>query len=398
MNNLRKTIVKFVLLITVPAMIFLIIDLWPGAYEFKVDGITVGYVDSKAMAKESYNEVIKDISDRFNNIEDIKVRLEFNRIDATSISLSSKDEIKNNINKNLKLEVKAKELTLNKHLIGYIASEEDGKELLNQVAQRYIKILNIKKKDIISIKINTDAQYKDKTIEINKVNSIENLTEEIVKINNKQDMPVAKVEICLKQRGMEVVEPTIKVMSTSDLYIGETKQKNGVQGEKEVIRKVTYLNGKTTKSEVVEEKLIASAKDTILLKGNKNPIGVGVAFLTNPTRSGYITSSYGSRWGGTHHGMDIGASYGEPITAALDGYVEYIGYSDIYGNMIILNHGKGIETVYGHASKVLTKKGDTIKKGDLIAKVGSTGRSTGPHLHFELRYNGVAINPKEYIK
>ena len=219
MNNLRKTIVKFVLLITVPSMIFLIIDLWPGVYEFKVDGITVGYVDDKAMAKESYNEVIKDISDRFHNIEDIKVSLQFNRIDGTTISLSSKDEIKNNINKNLKLEVKAKELTLNKHLIGYLASEEDGKEILNQVAQRYIEISNIKKEDIISVKVSTDAEYKDKTIDINKVNSIENLTEEIVKINDKQDMPVAKVEICLKQRGMEVVQPTIKVMSTSDLYI-----------------------------------------------------------------------------------------------------------------------------------------------------------------------------------
>ena len=60
--------------------------------------------------------------------------------------------------------------------------------------------------------------------------------------------------------------------------------------------------------------------------------------------------------------MDIGAAYGDSITAALDGYVEYVGYSDIYGNMIILNHGKGIETVYGHASKVLTKKGDCYKK------------------------------------
>lgn len=396
MSNFRKNIVKLVLGIGVPLIIFLVIDLWPGVYEFKVNGIVVGYVKDKTFGKNQYNELIKEIDCRFSITNKNKDTLEFSRIDPKDINTSSEDEIKNNIIGLLNMQVTAKKMILNNYVVGYVASEEEGKEILKNLPQKYID--NKNKENIISINVNTDAKYIDEKVALKEIKTQETIIENIIKINKEEKIPAAKVDISVKELMKANVEPNIKVISTSTLYLGESKKQQGISGQRQVVKKVTYTNGNISKTDVLEEKILTPQKDTIILNGSKNPIGVGVAFLTRPTARGAITSPYGSRWGGTHHGMDIGASFGDPIGAALEGTVEYVGYSSIYGNMIILNHGGGIETVYGHASEILTKVGRKVNKGDIIAKVGSTGRSTGPHLHFELRYNGVAINPAAYIK
>ena len=115
--------------------------------------------------------------------------------------------------------------------------------------------------------------------------------------------------------------------------------------------------------------------------------------------SGKVTSDFGLRIHpiiGTllmHYGLDIAANYGDDVRAALGGTVKESGPSDAYGNYVILSHGNGLETLYAHNSKLLVKAGDTVKKGDVISQVGSSGESTGPHCHFEVRINGVCIDP-----
>ena len=95
--------------------------------------------------------------------------------------------------------------------------------------------------------------------------------------------------------------------------------------------------------------------------------------------------------------MDFGASTGTPIMAAYDGEVVVSTYSSSAGNYIMINHGGGLSTVYMHCSKLIAKVGDTVKKGDVIGLVGSTGNSTGPHLHFSVRVNGEYVDPAPYI-
>lgn len=128
-----------------------------------------------------------------------------------------------------------------------------------------------------------------------------------------------------------------------------------------------------------------------------------IKFIWPCPASGRITSKFGARSSPTkgassnHQGIDVGAPTGSNILAAAGGTVVVSTYSYSAGNYVMINHGGGVYTVYMHASKLLCKVGDTVKQGQVIAKVGSTGYSTGPHLHFGIRVNGTYVNPSKYV-
>jgi murein DD-endopeptidase MepM/ murein hydrolase activator NlpD len=110
------------------------------------------------------------------------------------------------------------------------------------------------------------------------------------------------------------------------------------------------------------------------------------------------TSGFGRRWGRMHEGTDFAGAHGSPIYATADGQVIHAGWESGYGNLVKIRHDFGIETRYAHMSKVHVKVGQNVSRGDRIGDMGNTGRSTGTHLHYEVRVNGRAINPMTYIK
>jgi murein DD-endopeptidase MepM/ murein hydrolase activator NlpD len=118
---------------------------------------------------------------------------------------------------------------------------------------------------------------------------------------------------------------------------------------------------------------------------------------------GWVSSSFGRRRSPftgrkeLHTGLDIANRAGTPIVASADGVVRFVGQKGLLGKLVVIDHGHGLVSRYGHLGEGLVKKGERVKRGDVIAKMGNTGRSTGPHLHYEIRLNGVAVNPSNYI-
>jgi murein DD-endopeptidase MepM/ murein hydrolase activator NlpD len=127
--------------------------------------------------------------------------------------------------------------------------------------------------------------------------------------------------------------------------------------------------------------------------GDSSPSAAGFIWPVN----GPVTSGFGMRWGRMHEGIDIGVASGTPIHAAASGRVVYSGWMDGYGNLVAIDHGRGISTAYAHQSSIAVGNGQTVSQGQVIGYVGCTGHCFGPHLHFEVRINGSAVDPLGYL-
>ena len=222
-----------------------------------------------------------------------------------------------------------------------------------------------------------------------------NLIEKIE--NNKDRIVEAKEELQQVQQQLEEKK--------------EEKQKIAITLENSKVVKNSYLNNLTAQEQETREKLEKYQEELDLINlemlltslENNDSIYVGGIFLW-PTPGYYtITSPFGMRlhpilkvYAG-HTGMDIGAPMGSYVLAANSGVVSKATYSNSYGNLVMINHGNGISTAYAHGSEILVEEGQEVNRGDIIMKVGSTGWSTGPHLHFEIIVNGTKIDPYPYV-
>jgi len=181
------------------------------------------------------------------------------------------------------------------------------------------------------------------------------------------------------------------------MYVGEHKLKTqGEDGLKIVELETVYINGILKEERILSETVLKEPTNTIMLSGSKWREVAASGDFDNPT-NGVLTSRFGTRWGRMHEGIDIGAPVGTSIKAADAGVVTAARYISGYGNTVILDHGNGITTLYGHASSINVVVGQTVEKNELIARVGTSGSTTGSCLHFEVRRNGVAIDPLPYV-
>lgn len=186
---------------------------------------------------------------------------------------------------------------------------------------------------------------------------------------------------------------------TDVLYKGDKKIiAHGEEGKREIKGYLIKQNGIEVDREIIEEKILSEPKTRIIAEGTKaRPATMATGFFANPTR-GRLTSPFGTRWGKKHTGIDIAAPRGTPIYAADAGKVSFSGSKGSYGNLIIIDHENGYQTYYAHNSRNLVKQGQRVYKGQKIAEMGSTGRSTGSHLHFEIRKNDTPINPQSFVR
>ena len=201
----------------------------------------------------------------------------------------------------------------------------------------------------------------------------------------------------------EDVPFTTKSTKTSKLLAGSTKvTKPGEVGSAEVVYKVAYRDGKEVERTKISSKVVKEPVAQEALVGTKRVVAAdknGEASMCWPVKrvSGSYVSSYVGDGRG-HKGMDIVAKGGTPIYAATAGTVVFASRDNSgYGKYIIIDHGNGIKTLYGHCSALYVKKGDTVSEGEHIAAVGTTGYSTGNHLHFEVRINDRPVDPVPYI-
>lgn len=319
-------------------------------------------------------------------------------IDINKDIYSKSNTLSNNLIENLITAVTGKvtayEILLGNEVIGYTYDEINNKDIENILLENYIKDNSLKREDVLSFNLTTKiTTIKDK-FNIELLNDNKEIISNIYKYINENNL----IKIKYKQINLKDIKATTMIIPTDTLYTGESKIEEGKDGVVMQTNEITLENGKIIKEEIIDENIIEAQISKKIYRGTKSLYEGGIAFLNEPTRGGILTSEYGERWNSFHKGIDIAGNIGDDVIASMDGYVTYAEFNDGgYGNLIIIEHKDDMKTYYGHLSSFKIKAGDSVKKGDVIGEIGSTGFSTGPHLHFELRVNNNPVNPKEYI-
>lgn len=281
-------------------------------------------------------------------------------------------------------------VSLNGEDIGYVGDEEKFKNEVNE------NILTPSETNVAFVELD-NVEYTFSLVSRNEINedevmlaleqSAQNVYRvyEVADLNNEE----TKVYVNTMEEAEEIVSSLKEQYSEiePDLVINQIYLDNADEVNEETIQLAKQELTNNLQEELEEKQEIDSR--------TVNGIYLAVVPVT-----GRITSRFGaveSIRDHTHKGIDIAATRGTPILATASGTVTFAGWSSGYGYLVKIDHGSGVETYYGHCSKLYVSAGDTVEAGDKIAAVGSTGNSTGNHLHFEIRLNGKQVNPQKYV-
>lgn len=279
-------------------------------------------------------------------------------------------------------------VTLNGEEVGYVTDKKQFQSEIND------QILTTNEKNVAFVALD-NVNYKLQLVTRNLIN--ENTTLESLKLSSIKVYRVYEISD----------ENSQNIIYTNTIEDAENLVKSLESEYKEVTTnfKITplYLNNEISDESIQEAKneITAKLETELAEKKRIDSKSVNGIYLACLPLTGTITSRFGSRESirnHTHKGLDISANYGASIKAVADGTVISAGWnSGGYGNLVIIDHGNGVTTYYGHCSKVCVEVGQKLSAGEVIAKVGSTGNSTGNHLHFEIRVNDEQIDPQNYI-
>jgi murein DD-endopeptidase MepM/ murein hydrolase activator NlpD len=372
-------------------------------------------IQNQEEQEKEINTDTDDINDLNNQRSEIKdkldeanIKLEYLQTEISEILIQIQqldDKIRKYENENAELEKKLNELE---------TSAKETTEKLNAVTEEYNKKEQQLRERLVALYEAGSISYLDvllssrtlseflsryyKMLEVMEYdNQLINTVEE-----EKNTIEIAKQK--LDKETDEIKTLKLKVEQNKNINKNTKTLQEGYMAK--LSKSEKKLNEKITKYKTETIQLETRIREISMANGDYDIQYTGGLMIWPVAIAGTkITSDYGTRQhpiqGVTnfHLGIDIGnAGFGAPAVAALGGVVTYAGELGSYGNCVIINHGDGISTLYGHGQKILVEFGQTVQQGDIIMEVGSTGNSTGPHLHFEVRINGKTVDPLNYVK
>ncbi|MBM7856091.1 murein DD-endopeptidase MepM/ murein hydrolase activator NlpD [Desulfohalotomaculum tongense] len=410
------------------------------AYAVVVDGRTIATVAGKSDAEA----VIKELTDRqakkFGKQVEIKQDISIKKVNKEGKSLVSRDELQRRLVPLLTYQLPGAAVKVDGEVRFVFAGKKTAEEFLAALKKEYKTADNAKVKfeekvEVVEMPVQVDEVVDVKTalarvkengkipqytvkegdtlwdIAYSNGISVDKLIAanpgfkpelmqigQVLKLSDKK--PLINVVSVYEKTVEEKIKAPVKVKRNAKMLQGKTKVlEEGEDGLKEVKYKFIAQNGVETEKIVLAEKVIKEPKAKVVEKGTRMLVAsrnFGGGRLAKPS-SGGISSAFGMRWGRRHTGVDLGAPYGSPVVAAEAGRVIRAGWYGGYGKCIDIDHGNGLVTRYGHLSKIKVSVGQYVQRRQVIGNVGTTGRTTGPHLHFEVRINGVPQNPANYI-
>lgn len=355
-----------------------------GGYKISVEGKTIGYVEDSTAYEKALNSVNQTLSSDFGEEYTLNPDAEIKSVIMDKTLISSEEELHNNIAKLSGYMTDAYVLILDGEELCSFKTEKSAKETLSLICSAFGK-------DGGTSSIIEKAEITEKQVSAASISSPEDACKYLID-NGKVHVKTTVSTIYYSTKDYTTIE-----QNDDSMTVGSRKTvQDGEVGEYAVSAVIEYINGVQTSKSILSEAILKEPVDEIVNIGTKELPASGSGTFIMPA-SGKITSQYGGRWGRMHNGIDIGAQIGTPINASDNGVVIFAGNQGSYGNLVKIDHRNGYVTYYAHCSELLVAEGETVTQGQLIARVGNTGNSTGPHCHFEIQLNGIAQNPLSYI-
>lgn len=385
--KVRKT-VNFAIGISITAVLFN--ANFSLVYGVSLNGTYIGNIAQKSIAEAAVNRINEQYAPYYDGLDAVEGMCVYSLKFVKKSDILKEEELCENIKKASGTMTKQTVIEVDGNDLAGVLNYDEAEKALDICKQRFsdenteecsiASNVKIEEKYAPSKLLSGAERAADRLIDNDYFDSLKVLTVEYKTYENEIPFEVERIEDDSAYEGSSVVK---------------TEGENGIEV---TVRKIERINGGLKSDSEVSKTVEKAPSNQVLSVGTKpRPSGVGTGNFSVPY-NGNITSRYGQRSMGNHKGVDIVGPVGSPIYASDEGIVTYADYEDGgYGNIVKIDHQNGYETYYAHCSEILVKKGDTVKKGDLIAKVGNTGRSTGPHLHFEIRKNGETQNPLDYI-
>lgn len=361
-------------------------DVKAEATELIIDGEAVGYVTNESVVSEIMQEVKQEFTG---------VPLAQNKKSAVAIASYSTGGDKEIVDVSIKEHVETKKKLVSPD---ELLTKDEMKQVLKEGTLKK-KEYEIREGDCLSC---VADKFDMTTEELLKNNP--GLTENsLLKIGDKLDVTSKEPKLTVlsreKVRKVEKIDYGIEYRESDSMFKGETKViREGKEGKKQVTYDITKENGIEIGRKVIGNEILSEPVDKIVVRGTKVIASRGSGRFAWPTNGGRISSGYGPRWGKFHKGIDIASASSRTIKAADNGRVVQAGWNGDYGKSVIIDHGNGYETLYGHLSSISVTEGQVVEKGQKIGVMGSTGDSTGVHLHFEVIRNGRSVNPLNFVR
>ena len=369
---------------------------WKLGYEVYVDGENIGYVTDKAVVYDAIEDARANVKTYLGEDVPYDKTPVFVRRIVSKNNLVSKGALTDNMLDNVDALTKAYAVYIDGEVAFGVSDVDAAERIFSQYKASVVGEIT----DDMAVEFCENIEIKNEYMHNSLIKSEESALAVIEGSDKDSEngAPLLSVRCVQTVLLTEPVPFEVQKIDDDSIYEGRTVvAQEGAEGEQKVLATVTTVNGVETDKKVLSTEKTTEPIARIERIGTKErPATTGSGTFTNPS-GGILSSRYGQRWDRSHNGIDIAGQHNSDIKAADGGLVTYADWMDGYGNYIIIDHENGYQTAYGHCASLDVSKGDRVAKGEVIAKMGSTGRSTGTHLHFEVKKDGVFVNPLEYV-
>ena len=371
----------------------------------------IGAVSSEYAVEALIEEKVKDLSVEFDSLQ-LQASEELSLIpeQVYEPAVEREEEILERLQSELAIKADSFELSVDGEAAVYLKDREDYDEAVRRLKLASVPLAELEEWEAYERSRPSLPELEEGEIRISDLNFAERISGVTKQVDPAEVMTVEEavshlleveeVNVLVKKEKVEQASVSYEKVEKPDesMYIGESEvAQKGAEGRKELKFELQDENGQRQGKVLRQENIIVEPIEQVTLIGTKEIPSEGSGKFVWPADGGYVSSEPGPRWGRMHNGIDIAQPESLDIFTSDHGIVKAAGFAGTFGNRVIVDHGNGYETIYAHLASVNVSAGDKVLQGSKIGIMGTTGRSTGIHLHFEILHDGKTKNPIKYL-